>query len=246
MLSPKFSVLLAVVPLVAGHGYVQQLTVDGTSYSGWIPEVDPYLSPEPERIVRKIPGNGPVTDLSLIDVQCNGYTDGSFSTAPAPIFAPIAAGGDVAFNWTTWPDTHKGPIITYMAKAPSDITAWEPGTDAVWFKIDEAGLEDGVWAAPDGLAATNSVYTVTIPEALAPGQYIIRHEIIALHSAYEYPGAQVYPSCAQVEVTGSGTGTPTDLVAFPGAYDGDTPGIVFDVYNSNSTYTIPGPAVWSG
>lgn len=53
---------------------------------------------------------------------------------------------------------------------------------SVWFKIDEAGKNDqGEWAATDGLYATNSVYSVTIPEALRPGQYIVRHEIIALH-----------------------------------------------------------------
>ena len=45
---------------------------------------------------------------------------------------------------------------------------------------------------------------------------------ISLHAAYEYPGAQFYPSCIQVEVTGSGTAFPTDFVAFPGAYTPDT------------------------
>jgi hypothetical protein len=28
---------------------------------------DPYYNPVPARIIRKIPGNGPVTDLSLIE-----------------------------------------------------------------------------------------------------------------------------------------------------------------------------------
>lgn len=38
--------------------------------------------------------------------------------------------------------------------------------------------------------------------------------------AYEYPGAQVYPSCIQVQVTGSGTAVPpaSALVAFPGKF----------------------------
>jgi hypothetical protein len=73
------------VASVRAHGYVANVTIGGEVYSGWIPEVDPYLSPTPERIVRKIPGNGesehgrvfliiphiyqigPVTDLSLIE-----------------------------------------------------------------------------------------------------------------------------------------------------------------------------------
>ena len=47
-----------------------------------------------------------------------------------------------------------------------------------------------------------------------------------------YSGAQVYPSCIQLEVTGSGTAFPTAFVSFPGAYTADTPGIVYDVYTS--------------
>jgi len=35
---------------------------------------------------------------------------------------------------------------------------------------------------------------------------------------YTGNGAQFYISCAQVTVTGNGAGTPSPLVAFPGAY----------------------------
>lgn len=74
----------------------------------------------------------------------------------------------------------------------TSITKWDPSTDAVWFKIDEAG-----WTAANGWAATdvltnklNSIWPVTIPANLKAGQYLLRHEIIALHSAGTYPGAQ--------------------------------------------------------
>ncbi|KAF9018447.1 glycoside hydrolase family 61 protein [Hymenopellis radicata] len=257
--------LLALLPalqLVAGHGYVQEITLGSTKYTGYLPYTDPYYNPVPERIVRQIPGNGPVTDLSLIDLQCNGWTDGDYYTAPAPIYGTVAAGSEVKLNWTTWPDSHKGPMITYMARAPSDITKWSPGTSqvyfipqfsrklktshsAVWFKVAESGKNSaGLWAATDLLTASNSIYTFTIPSTLKAGQYIIRHEIIALHSAYTYPGAQFYPSCIQVEVTGSGSALPTSFVSFPGAYTASTPGIVYDVYTSTSqAYPIPGPSV---
>ena len=72
-------------------------------------------------------------------------------------------------------------MITYMARAPSDITAWSPGTDAVWFKVAESGkTADGLWAATDILTENNSIYTFTIPATLKPGQYIIRHEMYVL------------------------------------------------------------------
>ncbi|OJT11784.1 Polysaccharide monooxygenase Cel61a [Trametes pubescens] len=247
------SVLLAAAfgaASVNAHGYVQDVVVGSTHYTGYLPYQDIYMNPQPERIIRAIPGNG---TFELVEecVQCNGYTDGGvIGSKPAPIFAsPVPAGSQIGLNWTAWPDSHVGPIITYLARAPNDITQWQPGTDAVWFKIDEAGkTADGKWAATDGLYATDSIYTITIPPKLMPGQYIIRHEIIALHGAFDYPGAQFYPSCIQIEVTGTGNALPTSgLVAFPGAYTPDTPGIVFDVYdNPDSTYPIPGPAVWTG
>ncbi|QRV97102.1 glycoside hydrolase family 61 protein [Ceratobasidium sp. AG-Ba] len=236
--------LLAAATSVLAHGYVQEIKFGSpaATFSGYLPNSDPYYSPPIPRIVRKIPGNGPVTDLSLTDVQCNGYTDGDApGSTPASLVATVAAGSSVSFNWTTWPDSHVGPLITYMAKAPSDITKWSPGTSAVWFKVAEQGLVNGKWAASELLLANKGIYTFTIPASLKAGQYLIRHEIIALHAAYTYPGAQVYPMCAQVSVTGSGSGLPTTgLVAFPGAYTASTPGIVYDAYRGNTTYPIPG------
>lgn len=86
--------------------------------------------------------------------------------------------------------------------------------------------------------------TYTIPECIEPGSYLVRHEIIALHSAYSYPGAQFYPGCHQIKVTGGGSTVPSDLVAFPGAYKGADAGITYDAYKA-AEYTIPGPALFS-
>ncbi|KAJ3574983.1 hypothetical protein NP233_g1403 [Leucocoprinus birnbaumii] len=242
--------LLGLISQVEAHGYVQEITLGSTKYTGYLPYSDPYYPTPPPRIVRKIPGNGPVEDLSLIDVQCNGWTAGGAQyagSAPAPLVGTVAAGSQVKLNWTLWPDSHEGPMITYMARAPSDITKWNPGTSAVWFKVHQVGKDSsGKWAAADILNANNGIYTFTIPKNLKAGQYIIRHEILALHSAYTYPGVQVYPSCIQVQVTGSGSALPTSFVSFPGAYTGSTPGIVFDIYTNTGSYPIPGPAVWTG
>ncbi|TFK95273.1 glycoside hydrolase family 61 protein [Pterulicium gracile] len=218
-----------------GHGYVTEVA-------------DPYMSPRPQRIIRDIPGNGPVENLSFIDVQCNG--EGGSATKLSPVLAVIAAGSQMKLTWTPdWPDTQfltngalQGPVITYMARAPSDITKWNPGSSAVWFKVHEEGKDStGKWGAWEKLFVQNKgVYTFTIPKNLRPGQYIIRHEI--------YLGVQIYPSCIQVEVTGSGNAFPTSFVSFPGAYTGSTPGMVYDIYSTSPShpYPIPGPAVWAG
>ncbi len=77
-------------------------------------------------------------------------------------------------------------------------------------------------------APTNYVYT--IPSCLKAGFYLVRHEIIALHASWAYPGAQFYPGCHQLQVTGGGSTVPGSLVSFPGAYKGTDAGITYDAY----------------
>lgn len=69
-----------------------------------------------------------------------------------------------------------------------------------------------------------------IPAATPNGDYLLRVEHIALHTATSAGGAQFYISCGQVTVTGGGSGTPGPLVAFPGAYSATDPGIMIDIY----------------
>ncbi|KAJ2911299.1 hypothetical protein MD484_g9115, partial [Candolleomyces efflorescens] len=49
---------LALSPIlqVSAHGYVQEVTVGTTKYTGYLPD-DAYECPQPRRIVRKIPPN---------------------------------------------------------------------------------------------------------------------------------------------------------------------------------------------
>ncbi|KAH6908626.1 61 endoglucanase [Coprinopsis sp. MPI-PUGE-AT-0042] len=235
---------------VRGHGWVQEVTLGGTKYTGYLPYVDPYVSPAPQRIVRKVPWNGPVQNLTLFDIQCNGYTAGGVSPAPAPLVGLIASGSNITFHWTSWPDNHKGPVITYMARVPDDqdVTKWTPGGDEkVWFKVHEIGKnKEGKWASEGLGMGADGLVSVRVPKGLRKGVYIIRHEIMALHFAFAYPGIQIYPSCVQVEVTGDGDAFPTEFVSFPGAYTPTTPGIVYDLYSDTAEYPIPGPKVWTG
>ncbi|CEL58627.1 putative endo-beta-1,4-glucanase D OS=Neosartorya fumigata (strain CEA10 / CBS 144,89 / FGSC A1163) GN=eglD PE=3 SV=1 [Rhizoctonia solani AG-1 IB] len=204
----------------------------------------------PDTCPTKIHTQAPHPNESFARFQASAISRpdcGVAGSAPAPAVATAAAGTTISFKWTEWPDSHVGPVVTYLAKAPSDITKWNPGTSAVWFKVAEQGLVNGKWAATDILKANNWVYSFKLPASLAPGQYIVRHELIALHAAYSYPGVQIYPSCLQITVTGSGTSTgPSNKVSFPGAYTASTPGIVYDAYKGLTTYPIPGPAVWTG
>ncbi|CAN8104166.1 unnamed protein product [Discula destructiva] len=244
---------LAAASLAAAHGYVSSADIGGKTYDFYNPNADPYTSPAPERISRAIPGNGPVMDVMSADVQCGGYTEGGVpGSSPAALHAPVTAGSDVTLHWTLWPSTHWGALITYMARCPdTGCDAWMPESSAVWFKIAESGMTKYVsggdtneWAVDSLTVDGNAGYTYTVPSCLADGYYLVRHEILAVFVANTYPGAQVYPGCHQLQVTGGGSTTPTDLVAFPGAYTPEDAGITWDS-SSSTTYPIPGPAVMS-
>lgn len=164
------------------------------------------------------------------------------------IHAKVAAGGTVELQWNTWPESHHGPVIDYLADCNGDCATVDK-TALKFFKISEAGLNDGSnapghWASDD-LIANNNSWTVTIPESVAPGKYVLRHEIIALHSGNQPNGAQNYPQCLNLEITGSGTDKPQGV---PGTelYKPDDEGILFNIYTSLDSYPIPGPALYKG
>ena len=86
--------------------------------------------------------------------------------------------------------------------------------------------------------------SVTLPTQVAPGDYLVRNEIIALQLAVSLGGAEFYPSCTQIRVGGSKTGTPNQTVLFPGAYSDNDPGIYDpNVYSPGAAYVFPGPPV---
>lgn len=78
--------------------------------------------------------------------------------------------------------------------------------------------------------AGENILDFIIPPDTPDGDYLFRVEQIGLHVASTVNGAQFYISCGQITVTGGGTGTPGPLVAFPGAYSPDDPGILIDIY----------------
>jgi len=233
---------LAFATAVAAHGYVNNATIGGKEYTFYQPYQDPYMN-NVKRISRPIQGNGPVENVAISDIQCGGYAAGGINgSSPAALHADAAAGSDVELFWTLWPESHMGPTVTYMAKCPdTGCNNYMPESNAVWFKVQEEGREgtSDKWGS-DALQVAGGSVTYTIPKCIASGYYLVRHEIIALHAAYQYPGAQFYPGCHQLKVSGGGSTKPAGLVSFPGAYKGSDAGITYDAYKAQA-YTIPGP-----
>ncbi|KAL0959876.1 hypothetical protein HGRIS_011545 [Hohenbuehelia grisea] len=138
---------------------------------------------------------------------------------------------------------HFGPMIIYLAKVSDAKTA--VGSSAKWFKVSQMGL---VSNNPDyfGNQVLNDNcghYTFKIPSGIAPGNYLLRAETIALHTAGGVGGAQFYLSCFQINVGGSGTATPSG-VSLPGAYSSNDPGILVNIYQQLNTYSVPGPTLY--
>ncbi|KAF2690873.1 lytic polysaccharide monooxygenase [Lentithecium fluviatile CBS 122367] len=142
--------------------------------------------------------------------------------------------------------SHKGPIIYYLAKVSNAATTGTTGLK--WFKVAHDGLSNGKWAV-DTMIANSGWHYFTMPTCVAPGDYLLRAELIALHGAQNAGGAQFYMECAQIRVTGSGTNTGGNTVSFPGAYKANDPGVQVNVYDNSGqpymggkAYQIPGPA----
>lgn len=96
------------------------------------------------------------------------------------------------------------------------------------------------------MLTTNYTSSVTIPKNLKAGNYVIRHEIIALHGAQNDNGAQDYPQCLNLKVGGSGSVALPSGVAGTSLYTRSMAGIIFNLYTDYTSYTFPGPAVWTG
>lgn len=106
-------------------------------------------------------------------------------------------------------------------------------------QIAEDSFDGSTWGV-DRLISNQGKQTITIPACIAPGQYLLRGELIALHSASTYPGAQFYMECAQINVTGGSASKTPASVSLPGAYKGSDAGISYNLYSGSKTYTAPG------
>ncbi|KAJ7793714.1 glycosyl hydrolase family 61-domain-containing protein [Mycena olivaceomarginata] len=171
------------------------------------------------------------------------------SAKPAMLAAATQPGDIVLINWHTLTGDGNwfhdvGPMMTYLAKCDANCAGYD-ASKARWFKIAEQGQDgNGNWAQAK-LGGRRFSCTRQDPRELGAGEYLMRHEIIALHTAQSSGGAEFYISCSQLKVVGSGSGAPkeSELVRFPGAYHAKDKGILIDIYNMKETYQFPGPPV---
>lgn len=193
----SLSAIAALAATATAHGTTNGVTIDGVYTGGF--KLDYYYAKQ---------NNGPIPehigwyaenlDNGFVEPNAYGTADIICHKAASPegssdSLAKVAAGGTVEFHWTAWPESHMGPVITYVAPYTGDIASVDK-TTLKWAKIQEDGYANGEWAAVK-MISQNNTWPVTVPSTLAAGKYVFRHEIIALHGAGSANGAQNYPQC---------------------------------------------------
>lgn len=244
------------------HSYVTNFVINGISYSGFHP-ANHNTSPDMNPSIlaawsTDVIDDGWVGELDYAtpDIICH------LGALNANGNVPVEAGDEIVFQWNGWPQGHHGPVLTYMAYCgeAADACFRADKTGLEFFGIDAVGLlnstgsvpeyesEAGIWAT-DVLIHMNHTYTVQVPPTLSPGNYVIRHEIIALHYAVLPDlGPQHYPQCFDVVISGGGTQRPegmlgTELYGRPE----DSPGLYYDLSQDPlPPYTMPGPGLMEG
>ncbi|KAI1391703.1 lytic polysaccharide monooxygenase [Hypoxylon trugodes] len=241
MKSTLIAALAAFSAKVSAHATFQDLWVNGVDMGA--------------TCARLPSSNSPVTDVSSKDIACNA------GTKPVSGKCSVAAGstvtveihqqpGDRACNTEAIGGAHYGPVQVYMSSVSDASTA--DGSSSSWFKIfaDTWAKNPSGGSGDDDYWGTKDINTccgrmdVKIPTDLAPGDYLLRAEALALHTAGQSGGAQFYMTCFQLTITGSGSAKPAG-VSLPGAYKASDPGILVNIHAALSTYVAPGPSVYA-
>ncbi|KZV93254.1 hypothetical protein EXIGLDRAFT_674276 [Exidia glandulosa HHB12029] len=221
----------ALAASASAHATWQQLWINNVDFGG--------------SCVRHVASNNPVQAVTSADMACN------IAAASAPNTCAVKAGdtlsvemhqqaGDRSCASEAIGGQHYGPIMIYLAKVSNAATA--VGASSNWFKISEGGLmsNNPDYFANQVLNDNCGHWTFKLPSDIAPGDYLLRAETIALHTASTSGQAQFYMSCYQLQISGTGTASPP-TVKIPGAYSASDPGILVNIHQNLTTYKIPGP-----
>ncbi|KJA19750.1 lytic polysaccharide monooxygenase [Hypholoma sublateritium FD-334 SS-4] len=222
------------VSQAAAHGSVTSYVIGLTTFAG----SQPYsFASGHSSIERPYSIILAVTDQT---VRCNNNGQPS----SGQLSATVVAGTSITAKWSQWTQS-QGPVIVYMANCNKVRSSVNSNT-LKWLKIAQTGLISGKLGKKPGrhparrgtgIVVDTLAYTSTIPAALAPGDYLIRHQLLAIHQANT---PQSYPECAQLTVTGSGKGFPSGsfLTMFPGTYRWDLsasdPSININIYDATT------------
>ncbi|KAK8042377.1 glycoside hydrolase family 61 protein [Apiospora phragmitis] len=207
---------------VSAHYIFQQLDIGSTKGSVY------------QYIRKNSNGNSPVTDLASNDLRCNVGATGAGTDTVA-----VKAGDSFTFTLDT-PVYHQGPTSIYMSKAPGSVAEYD-GSGG-WFKIKDWGA---TFSGGQASWKLDGSYSFNIPTCVPDGEYLLRISQLGIHNPWPAGIPQFYTSCAQIKVSGGGSASPGPTVSIPGAFKDTDPGYTANIYNGLTSYTVPGPSVFT-
>ncbi|RMY65082.1 hypothetical protein D0863_09364 [Hortaea werneckii] len=228
-----YAALLAAPLTVQAHYIFSQLVINdemiGGDYDYIRKNSNTYMPSYTDEVV-----NSP-------DLRCNKGASAGDGTQTYDVKAGDKVGFKLAYNEFI---EHPGPGFVYMSLAPDgDVSSYEGDGD--WFKVWESGMNGPASDENSWGTWQDDRIEFTIPAETPDGEYLVRPEHIAIHEGH-VGKAQFYMECAQLRVSGGGSGSPGPMVKIPGLYDADSPSIDFSMWNGATSYEMPGPAVWDG
>lgn len=231
------------IAAASAHGYVEGIFVDEQWNEGFKPWY--FIIPNPPDVA-----GWRINDMDYGFIAPQNFTNPDIichrEATPGKAYVTVPAGSTIKLAWNQWLHDHKGPILNYLADCKGDCLAADR-EELEFVKIEQTGLLEGTnpgtWVTDDMLAS-NITTSTTIPANLKPGLYVLRHEVWALHQAAKLNGAQAYPQCINLNVTGSGTAEISGGASPTTFYKAEDPGILFNLYEDFTDYTYPGPELW--
>lgn len=243
----QISALLALAATAMAHGIITTVSSDSDQERGYNPE---FQWTDPSAVVAGW-GTPENIELGFINTPNFGSSDMicHMGATNAKGTIKVSAGASVTVQWTPWPDSHKGPVIDYLASCNGACSEVDKES-LKFFKIDEKGLIDGSVApgrwASDELIENGNKWEVAIPKDIPSGEYVLRHEIIALHAAHEPDRTEAYPQCISITVeNGDDSKAVPEGISATELYDESQPGIGFGIHRVIDSYEIPGPKLYT-
>lgn len=243
-------IFIALNTQVSAHGRITNITAAGNVV---YPGFDPAITSSTSLTAWSASNLGNIfvkpSDFNTSHIACH------YNATPGAVHITTTPNSTLKLQWNEWPLSHKGPVITYLAACEGSC-AKASAKSLEWVKIDELGWVNGTdgwgmglggtWAS-DILIANGASWMVRIPDGLASGDYVLRHEIIALHVAEELNGAQAYPQCVNLKVENNGPGAIKTIeggVIGSELYGMRDRGVLVDIHGNVTRYEIPGPMTW--
>jgi cellulase len=108
------SAAAALLDIASAHGFVTGIKVKGT----WTAGSDPVWWYHASNDRPQTAGWDALNqDIGFVEPASMGTSDVNChkSATAGRLYANVNAGDTIEFAWNTWPDSHKGPIINYIA-----------------------------------------------------------------------------------------------------------------------------------